>query len=882
MSASLGEFAIDATTNLPTGTVTFLFTDIEGSTRLLQRAGGNSRAIIEAHNELVRKAIEDTGGIAIRTEGDSFFAVFAAAPAAVAAAVEAQRALADHEFAGGEKVQVRMGLHTGIGAVGGDDYVGIDVHRAARISAAGHGGQVLASAATMSLAEHSLPPGVVARDLGEHVLRDLDTPVRLFRLVIAGLPDNQAAPRSLSAVRDNLPTQLSSFVGRRDEVRQAQSLLAGSRLLTLTGPGGTGKSRLALELARMVSTDFADGAHFVALAGIADPEEVPAKILESFSDHVAQASTPTEDHLLAYVARRNLLLVLDNFEHLIAAAPIALRILQASIDTKIIATSRTPLRLAGEQEMPIPPLATPDLGAASAAALMEVDSVALFADRAKSVRPSFVLDDRAAQIVAELVARLDGLPLAIELAASRVRTLSPRAILENLEHVMAGEGSRDLPARQRTMDHVIAWSYDLLPEPAQTLLAAMAVFAGGAGLEQISAVAGPELGNEPLQGLETLVEHSLVVRSEAAGDVRFRMLEVVRQFAERKLAVSGRMAETAERHARAYARLSAAAEPNLTGSGASEWLSKLSADHDNLRKAQQWAVEHDEIDMAFEMAASLWRFYHMRGLLFSAGGLLQNLLLIEGASIASRAKALEAAGGVAYWSGDMESAREFYEEALGLFRILGEPGPIAYALCNLAFARNYEGDAARARALFGEAHAMFADLGDEAGMAAARWGLGDAWAASGELVEARHCFDESVAAFERLDDRFGLGWALYTQGEVLVRLGEYESARRHLQRGMRLFDISDVSAVVMYLAAFAYLAIERGDSVLGARLAGAMTGLRDETGVDLVRVGISATSHIDPDSLGLLDGELGAVYAEGRTMSVTDAVALALADSGGD
>jgi predicted ATPase/class 3 adenylate cyclase len=861
--------------------VTFLFTDIEGSTRLLQRVGDDYRTILEAHNELIRTAIDDVGGVVVRTEGDSFFAVFSEAPNAVAASVAAQKALAAHHFPGEVSLRVRMGLHTGIGAKGGDDYLGIDVHRAARVSAAGHGGQVLLSAATMGLTEQSLPGGVVAVDMGDHLLKDLAQPERLYRLVIEGVEDNATPPQSLNSVRHNLPGQLSSFVGRRAEMREAQSLFDASRLLTLSGPGGTGKTRLALELARRNLAGFTDGVYFVALAGIADVEQVPAKILEAFPDHIAETATSTEEHLVDYVSRRSVLLVLDNFEHVIDAAPVAAHLLQESPDSKVIATSRVALRVAGEQEMSIPPLVIPEPGMdVSVDALAELDSIALFADRAAAIRPAFELNTDSAPVIAELVARLDGLPLAIELAASRVRTLSPRDILDNLPEVMASGGRRDLPMRQQTMHNTIAWSYDLLPEPGKSLLATMSVFAGGAGLEEVAAIANVDLRFELLPMLETLVEHSLLSRSEVRGASRFRMLEMVRQFAKDQLKEQNRLGVIQERHAHSYASLTKTAEPHLTGSDSTTWLDKLSIEHDNIRAAQQWALENGQIDMAYEIASSLWRFFHMRGLLFSARELLDDLLGIEGASPQARAKALEAAGGVAYWSGDIEQAHRLYTEALEVLRQRGDPAQIANGLYNLAFARGYRGDSEEARGLLDEAHAIYADLDDRAGMAATTWGLGDAWAASGNLTEARQCFDQSIAAFEELDDPFGLGWALYTQGEILVRLGEYENAQRHLVRGMQLFDSSDISAVVMFLAAFASLAIAQGDFERGVRLAGAMVGLRDESGTDLVRVGVNTASDVDPESLELLQDEMAEVYAAGRNMSVGAARAFALGTSG--
>jgi predicted ATPase len=630
-----------------------------------------------------------------------------------------------------------------------------------------------------------------------------------------------------------------------------------------------------LEVAERAASTFAEGVFFVPLAGIRDADRVADKILEALPDHVVDAAASTEDHLIDYIARRSVLLVLDNFEHVIEAAPVAVSILQASPGTKIVATSRSALRVAGEQEMPIPPLAIPEPEEVSAARLAEFDSIALFVDRATAVRPSFQLDDETAPVVSQLVARLDGLPLAIELAASRLRTFSVGQILANLSQVMASGGRRDLPLRQQTMHNAIAWSFDLLPESSKKLLADLSVFAGGACLEEIEAVAGAEHGDALLGALETLVEHSLVIQTEVAGVACFRLLETVRQFGRDQLA-DDELAVLRERHARTFAALVGDAEPHLTGPGSGIWLDRLSISHDNIRAAQQWALENGYIDTAYEVASSLWRFFHMRGFLFTARELLEDLLQVEGASATARAKALEAAGGVAYWSGDMKKSQEFYEEALELLRQLGDRGPIAYGLYNLAFARGYLGHSEEARGLLDQARAVFVDLGDGAGVAAATWGIGDAWAASGDLAEARLCFEQSIASFEELDDPFGLGWALYTQGEVLIRLHDYEAARDHLVRGMQLFDGSDISALVMYLAVFAALAIAQGDEERGVRLAGAMAGLRDETGTNLVRVGMSTAAALDPEALGLMEGELVDVYDAGRAMSAAAARAYAL------
>ncbi|MDJ0923627.1 MAG: tetratricopeptide repeat protein [Acidimicrobiia bacterium] len=874
---ALGSVLIRADSLLPTGTVTFLFTDIEGSTRLLQETGDHYALILEIHHAAMRQAIGAAGGVVVRTEGDSFFAVFADAPAGVSAAVNAQRSLATAAFPLSVRVRVRMGLHTGVGVLGGDDYIGLDVHRAARIAAAGNGGQVLLSAATRGLVEQTLPAGMRLRDLGRHRLKDLSDSEHIFEVVVDGVTATAAPLKTLETVRHNLPTHLTSFVGRESELREAVALLGSTRLLTLTGPGGTGKTRLATEIAANVAEDYPDGVYFVQLAPITDPELVASHILETFPGHLSAAGIAPADHLADYVSGRSMLLVLDNFEQVAEAAPLVPRLLYSSPSTKVLVTSRLPLRVSGEQEMPVPPLAAPQADVeVTPEHLANVDAVALFVERAAAVRPGFALDERNAGPIAELTVRLDGLPLAIELAAARIRTLSPEAILENLGPAILSGGPRELPLRQQTLHDTIAWSYDLLPMEARHLLDRLSVFAGGAALEEINAVCGEELGTPVLDALEKLVEHSLVRSLPDRIRPRFRMLETIRQFAREKLSARGEEEGLLRLHAETYAQAATVAEPHLTGPDRVRWLDRLSDDHDNFRQALSWAATSGEPDMAFEMAAALWRYFHMRGHLFASRDLLDDLLTMSGGSAEARALALEAAGGVAYWSGDMATARRHYEGALDIIRRLGNPSKLAYGLYNLGFVLGYGDDAVAGREMLEEALEVFVRLDDQVGMATATWGLGDTWAAAGEYNKAKECFEHSIAIFERLGDSFGLGWALFTTGDVLVRLGEHESAREHLERGLRLTESGDLSAVVLYLAAFASLAMAEGDEVRAMRLAGAMTGLRDETGTGLVRVGVAPVSGVDEATLESLEGELAEVYATGRLMSAAEAVAFAL------
>ncbi|HEX2069685.1 MAG TPA: adenylate/guanylate cyclase domain-containing protein, partial [Actinomycetota bacterium] len=478
---------------LPTGTVTFLFSDIEGSTRLLNQLGDVYQRVLEDHARVLRATFSEAGGYAVSTEGDSFFVVFQSAPAALAGAVEAQRRLDEHEWPEKVNVRVRMGLHTGEGKLGGDNYIGIDVNRAARITSAAHGGQILVSASTQSLVTGALPGGVTLRDLGNHRLKDLEHPERLFQAVIQGLPDEFPPIRSLDARPNNLPMPVTSFVGRRRETEKVKEALAQTRLLTLTGPGGTGKTRLSIQVGQDVLGSFEHGVYFVALATIEDPLLVPSTVAHTLG--LAEEGTrPIVESLEEHLRDRELLLILDNFEQVTEAATVVADLLSAAPRLKVMATSREVLRLSAEQEFPVPPMELPDVAHLPPLdALTQYEAVSLFIQRAKAVHPGFTITDENAPAVAEICARLDGLPLAIELAAARVRVLSPHAILDRLAHrlTLLTGGARDVPRRQQTLRDAIAWSYDLLDDPERILFSRLAVFMGGWSLEAADAVCNP-------------------------------------------------------------------------------------------------------------------------------------------------------------------------------------------------------------------------------------------------------------------------------------------------------------------------------------------------------------------------------------------------------
>ena len=884
--------ATTAARDLPTGTVTFLFTDIEGSTRLLQAVGERYAGLLAEHDRLLGQAFRADGGRPIATEGDSFFVVFDSAPRAVAACVAAQRAIAGHPLLAEHGVRVRMGLHTGEGILAVADYVGIDVHRAARIAAAGHGGQVLLSEATRGLVADALPPGVGLRDLGEHRLKDLTRAERIYQLVIPGLLTEFPPLNTLERRANNLPVQLTSFVGREHEVAEAKRLLATSRLLTFTGPGGTGKTRLSLQVAAEASDDFADGVFFVPLAPISDPELVPSTIAQVLGVQET-AGVPLRERLLDYLREKQLLLVLDNFEQVTQAGPFVIELLRAAPRLKVIVTSRAVLHLYGEQELPVPPLRLPDpKQLPPLAALSQYEAVSLFIQRAVAAKPDFEVTNETAPAVAELCARLDGLPLAIELAAARVKLLPPQAILARLQNRLSllGSGARDLPARQQTLRGAIAWSYDLLDPSQRLLMARLGVFVGGCSLEAAEAVCGSvdELGVDVLDGLSALVDQSLLRQEEHHGEPRFLMLETIREFAVEKLAESGEIDEMRRRHAGFFLALAERAEPHLLGTEQARWLDELEHEHDNFRAALGWACEKGEVETALRLVAAVWRFWQIRGHLYEGRQRVTDALALPGAQefVAARARALEAAGGIWYWQGDLERARPHYEEALALQRELGDKAGIARGLYNLSFTYliGISPDEARADPtlldepirLLNQGLELYREIGDARGIANCLWALGSGMNLQGDLPGARQKYVESLALFRERGDRFMSGWALYEVGLADLKLGNLSLARRSLEEALSIFaDSGDRSGMVLLLDAFSALTFEEGDPERAVRLAGAAHQLKIASGTDLLDLSRRLAGYERTDDR--LDGETAArLRAEGQRMTPEEAVEYAL------
>jgi predicted ATPase/class 3 adenylate cyclase len=893
---------------LPIGTLTFLFTDIEGSTKLVQELGAESYGeVLERHRELLRRAWAAHDGIEIGTEGDSFFVVFTSAPAAVAAAVDAQRALAATEFPHGvDVIRVRMGLHTGLGIVSGGTYVGADVNRAARVAAAANGGQVLLSSATVPLVGDHLPAGVRARDAGEHRLKDL-RPERLSILEIDGVADDPRPIRSLDTRPNNLPTQVTSFVGRAAELEETTARLEATRLLTLTGPGGTGKTRLSLQLAAAVAEEFPEGVYFVALEPIREPALVGttiAAVLGVTEDTSASIGT----RLSTWIGTRKILLDLDNFEQVIEAAPLIGELLRSTSELKLIVSSRSPLRISGEQEYPVPGLPTPPDPAAEGAfnraqlgddttradpdALSRYESVRLFVARATAVKPAFRLTDDNAAAVAGIVIRLQGMPLAIELAAARIKLLPPEAILDRLRDQLAtlGGGARDLPERQQTLRGAIAWSYDLLDEPSRRLLRRLSVFAGGCTLELAEAICGPatELGIDVLDGIEALVDQSLLRSEDVGGEARFRMLETIRAFAAEQLAGSGEADTIAGRHARAFLALAEEAAGELAGSEQRTWLDRLDVEHDNLRAALEWATARPDPEIAIPLGFALWRFWQKRGYLIEGRRRLEHIAEQAWSSDdpALRARLMEALGGVAWWQADIASMSGYYHEALERWRSTGDRPEIANALYNASFSYVFLGPGIEPTnldpdriglAFMEEALAIYRELDDKHGAGNATWAIGNWHYFHQQREVALVSFREALELFLATSDETMVAWAHRMLGTTLLRLNEVDEAAEHIEAAMRQFrSAGDASALTLALDDYSALAAARGDLPRSARLHGAARALAKSTGANLSSM-IDDLDVANAEAIRTImsEAEIERYAAEGRAMSLADAVAYA-------
>ncbi len=868
-------------------TRTFLFTDIEGSSRLERELGTAAYARVRSrHRELLRQAFRRAGGEEQGTEGDSFFVAFTSAEAALRAAVEGQRALAAEPWPEGRRVQVRMGIHTGDAAVVDGDLVGIEINRAARIAAAANGGQIVLSDVTQALlADAATGPltGIELRDLGVHRLKDFD-PGRLFDVVAADLPSSFPPLRSGGSPFAGLPAQRTAFVGRAREVGDVRSLLLGRHLVTLTGPGGTGKTRLSIAAAQSVLGEFPGGAAWVGLASISDPELVGPAIAAGLGV-IDEGLRPLRDAIAERIDGERILLVLDNFEQVAAAAPLVGSLLRACPALVVLVTSRGLLHLDGEQEYPVPALGLPD-PAAGPAAIGQSEAVALFVERARAVRPGFTLDASNADAIAAICARLDGLPLAIELAAARIRLLTPAAILERLDRsigLLAG-GAQDLPDRQRTLRGAVAWSHDLLDPTARTMFARLSVFAGGWTLDAAEAVVDPDgsLGLDILDGLAALADQSLIRSEEGVdGEPRFRMLQVIREFGLEQLAASGELDPIRDRHLAHFGSLAARAEPELVGAETRHWLDVIELEHDNVRAALRWAIDSGQVEAGMILGGRLWRFWHQRGHLGQGLAILRELLARPEAAAPTpgRAKALNGAGGLAYWQNDFPVAQAFYEEHLELVRTLGDRAALAEAHLNLGFMSAIAGDYDRAIREYAESRALFADSGGR-GEISARIGSAMVLHLSGRAEESLAAVGPMIEEARRIGDRYWLASALGVEGRARLALRDDDRARAAQREALTLFDeAGDWSGVATQLWDLGELAALTGHPGRALVLAGASLALRDRIAGGAPPMLTQQLDIVAVAGPRLPDEEARAALAAGRELEAAEAVAFALSDA---
>jgi predicted ATPase/class 3 adenylate cyclase len=859
---------------------TFLFTDIEGSTRLWEEQPERMRLALARHDALARAVVDAQHGIVVKMTGDGLHAVFDDPSDAVGAALRLQQALADPAATDGVALSVRCGLHLGAVERRDGDFFGAAVNRAARIMSAAHGGQVLLSQSVADLVLHRLPPEAALRDLGRVRLRDLANPERVYQLLHPRLRGEFPPLRSLEATPNNLPEQLTSFIGRERELADVERLLRQTRLLTLAGSGGLGKTRLSLQVAANVLEAWPDGVWFVELAPLSDARLVP-QVLATVLGVKEDAGRPVIDAVMRHVADRALLVVLDNCEHLLSAcADIARQLLQASPRLRILASSREPLRVSGETTYPVPALPVHDpREGVTPAALLQCEGVRLFVERAVAAQPSFQLTPANAAAVAEICYRLDGIPLALELAAARVRALSVDTIAARLGDrfrlLTAGDPTA-LP-RQRTLRALIDWSYDLLTEAERALLRRLAVFAGGFTLDAVEAV-GAAADLEPSRTVDTLiqlVEKSLVAL-EAAGE-RYRLLETVRQYAEERLEESGEGTEARDRHLAFYVELAERARPELTGPKQGAWLARLDLERENLLAAHAWADRaQGGAELGLRLVIAAKQYWINRGLLELGHRATLEALARPQAQrrTVGRSRGLLGAGQLCCFMGRYEAAEVYLQESLAIAREIGDRGRIAAVLQPLAMASLGQGDAAKARGHLEEALALARALGNDREIAAAQNALAQVYRVEGALDAAEPLYRDVLALARKLGDREIIGIALLNLAMVAVGRGSHDAARAALLEVVSIVEeIGSEPAAQSMAEVSAGLASARGEWDRAARFYGAAEAQAVRTGL-----------HRDPTDeaflapwmekarFGLGAGVYAAAEAAGRALSHDAAV----------
>ncbi|MEM7218447.1 MAG: tetratricopeptide repeat protein [Pseudomonadota bacterium] len=880
--------------DLPTGTVGLLLTDIEGSTRLLQSLGSEGYAqALATHHRLMESAFAAEGGVVVDTQGDAFFVGFPDAPSCLRGAVAAQRALARHEWSH-RPIRVRMGAHVGEPRLSETGYVGLCIHEAARIAGVAHGGQLLLSDDFSTAIEPALAAeGLTLKNLGDFDLKDLQEPQPLIQVVIPGLPNDFSPPSVKAPNPTNLERPTTPFIGREQMIAALRDLLMEDsvRTVTLTGPGGTGKSRASVRVGQELLSRFKDGVFFVGLAELTDAKSVVPQIAATLGVKEA-ADTPLADTLGAYLADRNMLLILDNFEQVTRAAKPVSKLLAGAPGLKLLVTSRESLRISGERVFPVPPLEAPrEVGRRTTAELLEFEAVALFVDRAQSVRPDFELTEDNAEDVLAIVQQVDALPLALELAAARVRTMEPdrlRGAMSKRLKVLKG-GSVDLLDHQRTLRDLISWSFDLLDDDEKTLWQRLSVFVG-ATFEAAQAVCDLDGDIDVELDVETLVDKSLLRidhggaagLDKVLGDKalpRIQMLHTLRDFALEQLDAEGELEDLQARHRQYYAGWLREREAMLRRADSDKVMGHIDVEQDNLRAALENGLAADDLESATSIATDAWFYWYQRGRLSEARGWLARCTEHDLPAL-QRAQALLAESGLARQQNLVELGRDKGEEALGIARELDAPELVGAALAQLGTLAQRAGDIELSIELLTEASDRLRDAGNRERLSFALIGLGVGHHISGALEPAAACYQESYDIGQALGDDHAMATALVNLGEVAAQQGNTARAIAQYCRSLELYAELDTQIAIAYcLEILANLLLTRDGAPLAAHLIGGAARIRErlETPVesfnqerfeaDVAR----ARAELGDDGF---EREYGAGYAEDRRTVVRAAMAV--------
>ena len=843
----------------PTKLLAFLFTDIVGSSKIWEKFPNAAGEVIARHDAIMRQAADRHEGRVFKTVGDAFCIAFPTAVSALTAALEVQRTLASQDWGAVGTLRVRIGIHAGPAELRDNDYFGSTLNRTARIEAAAHGGQILLSQGAVELVQHDAPEGIAFKSLGEHRLRNLERPEFLFQAVAEGLETDFPPPKSMEVLPNNLPVQVTSFIGREVEIVEVQRRLEKARLLTLIGTGGTGKTRLALEVGALLIQEFRDGVWLVELAAVSDPARVP-EILAGVLGIRDEPERSLRQTVIQFLRGKTALLIVDNCEHLIGpVSTLFSEILRACPQVKILATSRHSIGISGESMMAVPPLKMFDIrleelhGVDMVERLSQYEAVRLFIARAVAVRSDFVVTNANAPAVAEICSRLDGIPLAIELAAARIRLLNVEQIAARLSdrfRFLRGGSRTGLP-HQQTLEALIDWSHDLLEDDEKKLFRRLGIFVGGRSLEALEAVCpGDGLEQfEVLDLLQQLVEKSLVaVESDSRGDPRYTMTESVWQYSCDRLEVAGETECMRDRHLDYYLEWAERTYPLFYGANQKEWLERFSDERFNFREALTHSLRSDAgVRKGLRMLWGIVRPIEVRGNLAAVRGIYEQLLTHAAAAPRDliRARALSAAGRLSWAEDRYKQARVYYEEALSIFTELGDRGGMAIASALSGFLHRGAQELEKAQECFEFALRTGKELSDNHIIAISLSGLGTLAIDNGNAAEGHRLKEESLTIYRTVGDRWVIGYILWGITRSAISVQDYPRAREALNEWMEIArDLGNRWAIPYLLETYAELALAAGQLRRAAELAGAAERQREHFGTLL-----STVEQIDHDGM---------------------------------